>query len=162
MPAQQRYMMCCLAVFTSLSPDFPVYVSDHEVQHGAMATLDSLVFLRDAYPQHEFSWVIGSDWLQPDTDVGARHASLHTPISSAKPPSPAIPRGHTSQNTRAPKRLCCTATPRSLRPTLYLQPSPPPDSCVRGSHARGAPASGSSRSSTFSSRRGPDVRRPPT
>jgi len=67
--AQQRYIMCCLAVFTTLSPDFPVRVSDHEVTHGAMATYDSLCWLAQTFPLHDFSWVIGSDWLQPGTDI---------------------------------------------------------------------------------------------
>jgi len=67
--AQERYNMCCVAAFGSLSPDFPVRVTNHEVVNGAMATYDSLCHLRSHHPDHEFSWVIGSDWLQPDTDI---------------------------------------------------------------------------------------------
>ena len=45
-------------------------VSDHEVKAATpMATYDSLVWLRETHPDCEFSFVIGSDWLQPGTDL---------------------------------------------------------------------------------------------
>jgi nicotinate (nicotinamide) nucleotide adenylyltransferase len=69
-PAQQRYILCEVAVNTMLSSSFPVRVSDHEARTSApMATYDSLCWLRETYPRHEFSFVVGSDWLQPDTDL---------------------------------------------------------------------------------------------
>jgi nicotinic acid mononucleotide adenylyltransferase len=34
-----------------------------------MATYDSLCYLRDTHPECEFSWVIGTDWLQPGTNI---------------------------------------------------------------------------------------------
>ena len=34
-----------------------------------MATYDSLCYLRDHHPGCEFCFVIGSDWLQPGTDI---------------------------------------------------------------------------------------------
>merc|ERR1712232_1485014 len=37
--------------------------------HEAMATYDSLSGLRQKYPEKEFSFVIGTDWLQPGTDI---------------------------------------------------------------------------------------------
>merc|ERR1739848_250909 len=48
----------------------PIFASDLEVkEEQAMATYDLLVSLRDKYPDKEFSFVIGSDWLQPGTDL---------------------------------------------------------------------------------------------
>jgi len=69
-PPQQRYILCEVAVNSLLSPTFPVRVSDHEVKAATpMATYDSLVWLRETHPDCEFSFVIGSDWLQPGTDL---------------------------------------------------------------------------------------------
>ena len=39
-----------------------------------MATYDSLCYLRDAHPDCEFVFVIGSDWLQPGTDIREWHS----------------------------------------------------------------------------------------
>jgi len=69
-PPQQRYMLCEVAVSTTLSATFPVRVSDHEVRaNERLATYDSLCSLRERFPQCDFSFVIGSDWLQPGTDL---------------------------------------------------------------------------------------------
>jgi len=79
----QRYVMCELAVNTSFSATFPVFVSDHEVmhmetrpgavkaeqKHAPMATYDSLCYLRKTYPDCDFAFVLGSDWLQSGTDL---------------------------------------------------------------------------------------------
>ena len=65
---QQRLIMCEIAVNTTVSATFPIAVTDHEVG-AAMATYDSLCYLRDRYPDCIFSFVIGSDWLQPGTDL---------------------------------------------------------------------------------------------
>jgi nicotinate (nicotinamide) nucleotide adenylyltransferase len=68
-PAIDRYTMCELAVNTTVSPTFPIRVTRHEMDEEAMATYDSLCHLRDSHPTCDFSWVIGSDWLQPGTDL---------------------------------------------------------------------------------------------
>lgn len=65
-----RYIMCELSVNTFFSPDMPIRVSDYEVfQPENVATYDSLSGLRDKYPDKEFAFVIGTDWLQPGTDL---------------------------------------------------------------------------------------------
>ena len=69
-PAVDRYVMCELAVNTALSPGFPVVVKDTETFRGeAMYTYDLLSALRKANPDCEFCFVIGTDWLQPGTDL---------------------------------------------------------------------------------------------
>lgn len=65
---RQRLVMCELAVATTMSVGFPIAVTDHEID-DAMATYDSLCHLRDRYPQCTFTFVLGSDWLQSDTDI---------------------------------------------------------------------------------------------
>lgn len=65
---QQRMIMCEIAVNTTVSATFPISVTDHETDE-AMATYDSLCHLRTAYPDCVFSFVVGSDWLQPGTDL---------------------------------------------------------------------------------------------
>ena len=65
---QQRLIMCEIAVNTTVSATFPLSVTDHETQE-AMATYDSLCYLRTRYPECVFSFVVGSDWLQPGTDL---------------------------------------------------------------------------------------------
>jgi nicotinic acid mononucleotide adenylyltransferase len=53
-----------------VSPSFPLKVTSHEVKgDGPMATYDSLVWLRENNPDCDFSFVVGSDWLQPGTDI---------------------------------------------------------------------------------------------
>jgi len=65
-----RYVMCQLAVNTAFSPDMPIRVSDIEVLlPEAMATYDTLSALRAAQPDSDFTFVIGTDWLQPGTDL---------------------------------------------------------------------------------------------
>ena len=66
--AQQRLIMCEIAVNTSVSATFPISVTDHEVEE-AMATYDSLTYLKRQHPTCVFSFVVGSDWLQPGTDL---------------------------------------------------------------------------------------------
>ena len=66
--AVQRFTMCELAINTMVSPTFPIKVTAHEVEES-MATYDSLCHLRERHPECEFSFVIGSDWLQPGTDL---------------------------------------------------------------------------------------------
>mmetsp|Transcript_12678 Transcript_12678/g.23897 ORF Transcript_12678/g.23897 Transcript_12678/m.23897 type:complete len:255 (+) Transcript_12678:75-839(+) len=69
-PAIDRYCMCQIAVNTVFSPDFPVKVSDVDVEKPMAAfTYDLLVELRDKHPDVDFAFVIGSDWLQPGTNI---------------------------------------------------------------------------------------------
>lgn len=69
-PAVDRYVMCELAVNSALSAHFPVVVKDTETFRGAaMYTYDLLSSLRKAHPDCDFCFVIGSDWLQPGTDL---------------------------------------------------------------------------------------------
>jgi nicotinate (nicotinamide) nucleotide adenylyltransferase len=68
--AVDRYIMVQIAVNTHFSPDMPIRVADIEtLEEEAMATYDTLTALRKAYPDCEFSFVIGTDWLQPGTDL---------------------------------------------------------------------------------------------
>jgi nicotinic acid mononucleotide adenylyltransferase len=71
-PAFDRYVMCQLAVNSTFSADFPVKVSDIDT-HKEMAafTYDQLCELREQNPGVEFMFVIGSDWLQPDTNIAS-------------------------------------------------------------------------------------------
>jgi nicotinate-nucleotide adenylyltransferase len=69
-PAIERYCMCQIAVNSQFSPGFPVKVSGQDIEkEEAAATYDMLCELRDKNPDCEFSFVIGSDWLQPNTDI---------------------------------------------------------------------------------------------
>jgi len=65
---EQRYTMCEIAVNTMVSANFPIKVTPHEVKE-TMATYDSLSWLRENHPDCNFSFVIGSDWLQAGTDL---------------------------------------------------------------------------------------------
>jgi len=70
--ALDRYCMCQIAVNSVFSAVFPVKVSDLDVcKQEAAATYDLLCELRDANPDCDFSFVIGSDWLQPGTDISS-------------------------------------------------------------------------------------------
>lgn len=65
-----RYIMAQIAVNTYFSSEMPIHVSDFEVMaEEAFATYDSLAGLRKKHPDKEFSFVIGTDWLQPGTDL---------------------------------------------------------------------------------------------
>ncbi|CAE7554370.1 nadD [Symbiodinium sp. CCMP2456] len=69
-PAIDRYCMCQIAVNTVFSPDFPVKVSDVDIgKKMAAFTYDLLVELKERSPSTEFAFVIGSDWLQPGTNL---------------------------------------------------------------------------------------------
>eukprot|EP00930_Biecheleria_cincta_P016283 TRINITY_DN13303_c0_g1_i1.p1 TRINITY_DN13303_c0_g1~~TRINITY_DN13303_c0_g1_i1.p1 ORF type:complete len:600 (-),score=84.57 TRINITY_DN13303_c0_g1_i1:41-1840(-) len=69
-PAVDRYCMCQVAVNTVFTQDFPVKVSDEEcLLDEALATYDLLCKLREKHPGWNFSFVIGSDWLQPGTNM---------------------------------------------------------------------------------------------
>eukprot|EP00435_Cladocopium_sp_Y103_P001590 s3007_g1.t1 len=59
-----RYCMCQIAVNSCFAPAFPVKVLDIEAYRDtAFYTYDMLCELRDTYPDIDFSFVIGSDWL---------------------------------------------------------------------------------------------------
>eukprot|EP00811_Abedinium_folium_P004155 NODE_13823_length_1144_cov_15.960669.p1 GENE.NODE_13823_length_1144_cov_15.960669~~NODE_13823_length_1144_cov_15.960669.p1 ORF type:complete len:245 (-),score=34.40 NODE_13823_length_1144_cov_15.960669:282-1016(-) len=66
---EERYTMCEIAVNSTVSPTFPIKVSDHEVRNGSMATYDSLRWLSEHHPGINFCWVIGTDWLTPGNDL---------------------------------------------------------------------------------------------
>ena len=71
-----RCAMAELAVNQGVAPSFPLYVVDHEVKEptlagadGSVATYDSLRFLAEQHKDCDISFVIGSDWLRPGTDL---------------------------------------------------------------------------------------------
>lgn len=67
---QQRYSMAEIAISALVSPAFPVKLTAHEVlQPEPMATYDSLRCLQTAHEDCTFSWVVGSDWLQPGMNL---------------------------------------------------------------------------------------------
>jgi len=69
-PPLDRYIMCQLAVNTTFSPDFPIKVSDIELpEPEALYTYDLLSTLRAKHPGVDFCFVIGTDWLQPSTNI---------------------------------------------------------------------------------------------
>ena len=62
--------MAEIAINQAVSPSFPIRVADHEILHPALVpTYDSLCYLREHNPDCEFVFVIGSDWLQPGTNI---------------------------------------------------------------------------------------------
>mmetsp|Transcript_153952 Transcript_153952/g.271851 ORF Transcript_153952/g.271851 Transcript_153952/m.271851 type:complete len:258 (+) Transcript_153952:61-834(+) len=69
-PAVERYCMCQIAVNSQFSPGFPVQVSNIDItKEEAAHTYDMLRELQEKNPDCDFSFVIGSDWLQPGTDI---------------------------------------------------------------------------------------------
>lgn len=69
-PAIDRYCMCQIAVNQSFTHSFPVKVSDIECTlEEAHATYDLLCALRDRHTDADFSFVIGSDWLQEGSNM---------------------------------------------------------------------------------------------
>jgi nicotinate (nicotinamide) nucleotide adenylyltransferase len=77
-PVFDRYCMCQIAVNTVFTPGFPVKVSDAEVHVDEAAfTYDLLTRERDNHPDTDFVFIIGSDWLQPNTDL-TKWNSLNT------------------------------------------------------------------------------------
>lgn len=68
--AVDRYCMCQVAVNTQFSHKFPVKVKGMDCfSTEALATYDLLCQLRDTYPDYDFVFLIGSDWLQPGTNI---------------------------------------------------------------------------------------------
>merc|ERR1719183_2136619 len=62
--------MCQLAVSSCFSHTMPIRVSDLEAfSPKALATYDALCQLRAGDPDAEFWFVVGSDWLQPGSDL---------------------------------------------------------------------------------------------
>ncbi len=57
-----RFTMCCMAV-ESLREDLVKVLSIEKDRHGTSWTIDTVCHLRASYPDHEFTWVIGSDVL---------------------------------------------------------------------------------------------------
>mmetsp|Transcript_17477 Transcript_17477/g.22774 ORF Transcript_17477/g.22774 Transcript_17477/m.22774 type:complete len:232 (-) Transcript_17477:462-1157(-) len=66
-----RWAMCHVAVNSFFPPELPIKVCAVDVhRENAMFTYDLLRKLSQDYRgTHEFSFVIGSDWLQPGTDI---------------------------------------------------------------------------------------------
>eukprot|EP00928_Gymnodinium_smaydae_P032704 TRINITY_DN23617_c0_g1_i1.p1 TRINITY_DN23617_c0_g1~~TRINITY_DN23617_c0_g1_i1.p1 ORF type:complete len:591 (-),score=93.94 TRINITY_DN23617_c0_g1_i1:101-1873(-) len=65
-----RYVMSQIAVNTVFSRRFPINVSDIECfSEEASMTYDLLCSLRERHPEKDFCFIIGSDWLQPGSDM---------------------------------------------------------------------------------------------
>ena len=65
-----RLIMLHLAVNTYYTSDFPIKILDIEIyREKPLATYDLLCYLRNEYKDCDFTFVIGSDWLQPGTDL---------------------------------------------------------------------------------------------
>lgn len=65
-----RYTMCQIAVQTQFTTELPVKVSDIECfSDEAFPTYDLLCSLRAKHPNTEFLFIIGSDWLQPGSNM---------------------------------------------------------------------------------------------
>lgn len=100
--AMDRYCMCQIAVNSCFAPAFPVKVLDIEAYRDtAFYTYDMLCELRDTYPDIDFSFVIGSDWL----DEGR---------SPRKTPRPTRKRGRAGNHSTKLGNLECLRTKRSL------------------------------------------------
>lgn len=68
--ARDRYCMCQTAVNTVFETDFPVKVSDVEVDlEEALATYDLMCKLKEENDDADFVFIIGSDWLQEGTNL---------------------------------------------------------------------------------------------
>jgi len=68
--AIDRMLMCQLGVNTVYTPTFPVRVCDIETyEEESLATYDTLCRLRQKHADVDFLFVVGSDWLQPGTDL---------------------------------------------------------------------------------------------
>lgn len=70
-PTHDRWAMCHVAVNGFFPPELKVSVCDVDVHRKeAMFTYDLLKLLsREFGPSYSFSFVIGTDWLQPGTDL---------------------------------------------------------------------------------------------
>jgi nicotinate (nicotinamide) nucleotide adenylyltransferase len=69
-PAHVRYTMCQLSVCTFYTSDMPIKVSDINVySEDKSSTYDLLQALQKKHPNMVFSFIIGTDWLQPGTDI---------------------------------------------------------------------------------------------
>jgi nicotinate-nucleotide adenylyltransferase len=61
-PFHHRFMMCCLAV-ESIREDLVNVSSIEQERHGTSWTIETVRYLKDSYPDHDFTWIIGSDVL---------------------------------------------------------------------------------------------------
>lgn len=57
-----RFTMCCLAI-ESLREDSVTVSSVEKERHGTSWTIDTVRSLKTSYPEHDFTWIIGSDVL---------------------------------------------------------------------------------------------------
>lgn len=71
-PPLHRYVMCQIAVNSTFGVDFPVKVSGAECfEEKSMFSYDLLCKFRGEHPDCDFTFVIGSDWLQPTTNISS-------------------------------------------------------------------------------------------
>jgi nicotinate-nucleotide adenylyltransferase len=61
-PFHHRFTMCCLAV-ESLRENLVKVSAIEKERHGTSWTIDTVRYLKASYPEHDFTWVIGSDML---------------------------------------------------------------------------------------------------
>jgi len=67
-----RFCMCRIAVNSCFTSDLPVTVSDIECfADSSFYTYDLLCSLRIRHPEADFSFIIGSDWLQPGSNLAS-------------------------------------------------------------------------------------------
>jgi nicotinate-nucleotide adenylyltransferase len=57
-----RFTMCCLAV-ESLREELVAVSSIEKNRDGTSWTIDTVRYLKTSYPEHDFTWIIGSDVL---------------------------------------------------------------------------------------------------
>jgi nicotinate-nucleotide adenylyltransferase len=57
-----RFTMCCLAV-ESMREEFVKVSPIEKERQGTSWTIDTVRYLKDRYPDHAFTWIIGSDVL---------------------------------------------------------------------------------------------------
>jgi len=71
---RERLVMCEIAVNTCFSQSFPIFVTDVEIEEVNMPTYTTLTRLQERHSDCVFSFVVGSDWLQPGkTDIRKWH-----------------------------------------------------------------------------------------
>jgi nicotinic acid mononucleotide adenylyltransferase len=77
-PPIDRFCMCEIAVNTIFTADFPIRVDSIECfSEEAFATYDLLCNLREQHPDCDFSFIIGSDWLQPGSNLATWTSKNH-------------------------------------------------------------------------------------
>lgn len=86
-PPLKRLCMCELAVNSSFPSDFKVRVESIEVDKGEYyATYDLLNELKEKYTDCNFSFIVGTDWLDPKNNI-ASWDSKNFEFDASKPES---------------------------------------------------------------------------